>query len=114
MADFQMSASYEKLLGIDGEAIEFEWNIFPGFSSLQILQKILDDLRERNIKPVNFTDRIISMSMFNDIDWTRKGNNVIGIAKRFSQGHWTFLETKRSGMELFRHSDGGTVQGYRS
>ena len=38
--------------------------------------------------------------MFNDIDWTRKGNdgfcisnleNVKEDAKRFSQGHWTFL-----------------------
>ena len=26
----------KELLGIDGEAIEFEWNIFAGFSSLQI------------------------------------------------------------------------------
>ena len=40
------------------------------------------------------------MSMFNDIDWTRKGNDGICIsnaekvkeyAKRVSQGHWTFL-----------------------
>ena len=48
----------------------------------------------------NFTDRVIFMSMFNDIDWTRTGNDGICIsnsekvkeyAKRFSQGHWTFL-----------------------
>ena len=40
------------------------------------------------------------MSMFNDIDWTRKRNDEICIwnseevktyAKKFSQGHWTFL-----------------------
>ena len=40
------------------------------------------------------------MSMFNDIDWTRKGNHgtcisnsekVKDYAKRFLQGHWTFL-----------------------
>ena len=40
------------------------------------------------------------MSMFNDIDWTRKENeencisNSVEVkmyAKRFSQGHWTFL-----------------------
>ena len=64
----------KKMLGIDGEAIEFEWNIFTGFKSLQILQKIQDDLQERNIEPEKFTHRIIFMSMFNDIDWTRKGN----------------------------------------
>ena len=40
------------------------------------------------------------MTMFNDIDWTRKGNDEVCIsnsekvktcAKRFSQGHWTFF-----------------------
>ena len=71
--------SHKELLGIDGEAIEFEWNIFPGFSTLQILQKIQDDLRERNIEPEKFTAWIIFMSMFNDIDWTRKGNDGICI-----------------------------------
>ena len=55
--EFQMSASYKELLGIDGEPIEFEWNILPGFSSLQLLQKIQNDLRERNIEPEKFTDR---------------------------------------------------------
>ena len=63
-------------------------------------QKIQNDLRERNIEPETFTDRIIFMSMCNDNDWTRKGNDGICIsnfekvkayAKRFSQGHWTFL-----------------------
>ena len=29
-----------RITGIDGEAIEFEWNILTGFTSLQILQKI--------------------------------------------------------------------------
>ena len=33
----------KELLGTDGEAIEFEWTIFPGFSSLQILQEIQRD-----------------------------------------------------------------------
>ena len=96
MADFQLSASYEKLLGINGEPIEFEWNIFPGLTSLQILQRIQKHLGERNIEPENFGDRIIFISMFNDIEWTRKGNeeNCISnsekvkmYAKRFSQGH---------------------------
>ena len=77
--EFKMSPLYKELLGIDGEAIEFEWNIFQGFSSLQILQKIRDDLQERNIEPEKFTDRIIFMPMFKDIDWTRKGNDGICI-----------------------------------
>ena len=77
--EFNMSAYYKELLGIDEEPIEFEWNILPGLSSLQILQKIQDDLQERNIE-LEFTDRIIFMSIFNDIDWTRKGNDGICIS----------------------------------
>ena len=30
--EFKMSASYKELTGIGGEPIEFEWNIFPGFT----------------------------------------------------------------------------------
>ena len=98
--EFNMSLSNKELLGIDGEAIQFEWNIFPGFLSLQILQEIQNDLRKRNIEPQKLSDQIIFMSMFNDIDWTKQGNDGLCIsnlekvkeyAKRFSQGHWTFL-----------------------
>ena len=82
------------------------------FLSLQILQEIHKDLRKRNIEPDKFTDRIIFMSMFNDIDWTRKGNDGICIsnsekvkeyAKRFLQGHWEFLGPgdEKKCMELF-------------
>ena len=39
MVEFKVSPSYKELLDIDGEPTEFEWNILPGFSSLQILQK---------------------------------------------------------------------------
>ena len=93
VAEFKMCASYIESLGIDGEPTELKWNILPGFSSLQILQKIQNDLREQNNEPEKFTDTIIFMSMFNDIDWTRKGNDEIRIsnlekvkeyAKRFS------------------------------
>ena len=41
--------SYKELLGIDGEAIEVEWSFFPGFTSLQILRKIQNDMQKRNI-----------------------------------------------------------------
>ena len=72
----------------------------------RFFRKIQDDLRERNITPEDFTNRIIFMSMSNDIDWTRKGNDGICIstsgkvkeyAKRFPHGHSTFLG---SGSEL--------------
>ena len=86
--EFKMTASYKELLVIDGETIELEWNLLPGFSSLQLLQKIQNYLRERNIEPEKFTDRIVFMSMFNDIDWTRKGNDGMNLHFEFrkSQG----------------------------
>ena len=70
--EFKMYPSYKELSGIDGEAIEFDWNIFSGLSSLQILQEIQQDLDRKIIQPEEFTDRIIFMSMFNDIDWTKE------------------------------------------
>ena len=59
MEEFKVFPSYKDLLGIDGEAIDFEWKILPGISSLQILREIQTDLRKRNIEPEKFTDRII-------------------------------------------------------
>ena len=44
--EFKMSASYKELTGIDGEPIEFEYNTFPGFTSLQILQEIRNNLQK--------------------------------------------------------------------
>ena len=73
---------------------------FPRISPLKILQEIQKDIERKNIKPEEFTDRIIFMSMLNDIDWSKRGNDEICIsnaervkdfAKRFLQGHWTFL-----------------------
>ena len=37
-------------------------------------------MQERNIEPEKFGDRIIIMTMFNDIEWTRKGNREICIS----------------------------------
>ena len=56
--ELKMYPSYKDLEGIDGETIEFEWNLFPGFSSLQILQEIERDLERKNVKPQELTDRI--------------------------------------------------------
>ena len=46
--DLKMYPSYKEVVGIDGEKIEFEWNIFPGFSSMKILQEIQQDLERKN------------------------------------------------------------------
>ena len=69
MEEFKMSASYRELLGIDGEPIEFEWNIIPGFSTLQLSHKVQELLISLSVTPEIFSGRIIFMSMFNDISW---------------------------------------------
>ena len=113
--EFQQTDSDKEFCGIDGEPNDFELNIFPLFTSLEILQKIQKDLQEQKIESENFEDRFIFMSMFNDIEWTRRGNSeqcisssdqVKSYAKKFSQGHWTFLgpgsEKKWNGNQSYR------------
>ena len=74
---------------------------FPRIFVIGNSSKDPKDLKEgRNIKPEEFTDRIIFMSLFNDIDWSKRGNDEICIsnaekfkdyAMKFLRGHWTFL-----------------------
>ena len=65
---FKDSLQYRTLDTIDAEPMEFEWNIFPGFSTLELvreIQKFMSNMGE----PEQFQGRIIFMSMFGDIIW---------------------------------------------
>ena len=64
---FTSSQSNRNFDGINGEPTEFEWNIFPGFDSLQLCDKVKDLLSRLGETPEIFTGRILFMSMFNDI-----------------------------------------------
>ena len=59
---------------IDGKPMEFEWKIFPGFTTLGILEDIQKFMKDLQCEPEQFNDRIIFMSMYNDIVWGEKGN----------------------------------------
>ena len=92
--------SYRDYDGIKGEPTEFEWNVFPGFTTLQHCGKINDLLSDLGKTPETFTGRILFMSMFNDISCDRKGNKeeclanarVVSIfAKKLGIGQWSFL-----------------------
>ena len=94
----QRSNGYQELNGIDGKPMEFEWYIFPGHTTLQILQVIQDNMAVCQTSPKEFEDRLIFMSMFNYIDWTEKGNykectsnsvTVKNYAKKLQLGHWS-------------------------
>ena len=66
--------SYRDYDGINEEPIEFEWNIFPGITTLQLCGKVKDLLSRLGETPETFTRRILFMSMFNDISCDGKGN----------------------------------------
>ena len=72
--------------GIDGEPTEFEWNIFPGFVTLQLWGKINDLLSDLGQTPETFTVTILFMSMFNDIPCGTRINEQ----KMFGK-HWTHI-----------------------
>ena len=100
VAGIQSVKSYRDYDAISGESTEFEWNIFPGFTTLQHCGKINDLLSDLGQTPETFTGRILFMSMFNDISCDRKGNKdeclanagvVKVLARRFGVGQWSFV-----------------------
>ena len=92
--------SYRDYDGINGEPTEFEWNIFPGLTTLELYGKVTDLLSTLGETPETFTGRILFVSMFNDISCDSKGNKeeclanakVVSIfAKKFGIGQWSLL-----------------------
>ena len=102
---------------------------FPGFSSLGIILRIQEDLARKNIKREEFTDRIIFMSMFNDINWSNRENDekCISNAEK-SQGlreevlartldvSWSWIGKEEVWWIFLLHSqwNGTAIQGNRS
>ena len=133
--EFKMSLSYTELTEIDGETIEFEWNMFPGFSSLHILQEIQNDLRQHGTW--NLTNLQTGSSSYHSSTTLigQKGNDEICRCEfRKSQGireeilprtldvSWSWrrklvwnssLRTWRK-MTFDSHSNGGKIQRYTS
>ena len=120
LSRFKGSSQYRTLDTIDGEPMEFEWNIFPRFITLQHCNKVqefmskVSDLSE-------FKGPILFMSVFNDISWGSEDNeqecessaNLVSIsARRFSPGRWCFLGpgSEKSGILLLLtdHKENGT------
>ena len=107
---FESSPEYRTLDRIHGEPMEFEWNIFPGFTTLQLCHKVQEVLSRLSVTAEKFTGRIIFMSMFNDISCRSKDNkkecesNAHLCAKRFGAGQWSFLGlgSEKSGLLLVK------------
>ena len=80
--------------------MEFEWNIFPGFNTLQLSEEVKRLLLRLDETPENFKGRILFVDMFNDISCGTKDNEeeclanaklVSQYAKRFGKGPWSFI-----------------------
>ena len=117
IAGVMAEKSFRDYDGIDGEPTEFEWNIFPGFTTLQLCGKVSDLLSDLGQKPETFTGRILFMSMFNDISCDRNDNKeeclanagvVKVLARRFGVGQWSFIGP---GSEKKWYSSENTPQG---
>ena len=100
VAGIRSEKSYRDYDGINGESTEFEWNIFPRFTTLQLCDKIGDLLSNLGHTPETFTGRILFMSMFNDIfcdrydnkdECLKKAESVKVLARRFGIGQWSFI-----------------------
>ena len=97
---FAETRFYKELDPFDGEPMEFEWANLTGFTALGILEEIQKMMTESKCELEHFQGRIIFMSMYNDIDWRKRGNRENCIANtyrvteyvpRFTRGHWSFL-----------------------
>ena len=58
---FESSRAYRALDRIDGERMEFEWNILPGFNTLQLCHKDQKLMSRLSITPEKFSVWIIFM-----------------------------------------------------
>ena len=100
VAGVRAERSYRDLEDVSGESTEFEWNIFPGFTSLQLCDRINNLLSSLGQTPETFTGRILFMSMFNDIscykydsrnECLKNADFVKTFARRFGIGQWYFI-----------------------
>ena len=61
MVMVKSSHNYRNFDRIDGEPMEFEWNIFPGYNTLQLSEEVTRLLLRLDETPENFKGRIIFM-----------------------------------------------------
>ena len=72
-----MCHTFRELQGMDGKPIDFGWKIFPGATALDILDKIHADLQGKHVTLEKLSDRIIFLSMFNDIELKGKITKIL-------------------------------------
>ena len=111
---FKSSQEYRALDRNDGEPIEFEWNIFPGFTTLQLSNKVQESLSRLSVTPEKFTGtgssscRCLTTS-HGDQGTTRKNasqmlHSYLSLQKDSEQdnGHSSGLDQRKSGTLLVK------------
>ena len=74
---FTSTPQYRELDRIDGEPMEFECKNFQGFTTLQILPRSRTWWLKSSVNLGNWQDKIIFMSMYNDIVWWDEENKEL-------------------------------------
>ena len=118
---FKDSSQYRTLDTIDGEPMEFQWNIFPGSTSLELVREVQKFMNKMSDPRRNSKDELsscrCSMTSHGDLK-TIKGNAMLTptsflYMQEDSQqdvGHSSDLDQKRSGILLTTkdHKENGT------
>ena len=118
---FRSSSEYWALDTIDGEPIEFEWNIFPGFTTLQLISKVQEFLLKMSIQPEESLDGLsscrCSTTSHGDPKTMKRNANLalssfLFLQKDFHQenGHSSDLDQRRNCILLTNtnHKENGT------
>ena len=128
MSTLKMCHTFRELRGLDGEPIDFEWNVFPGATALDLLHEIQADLQGKNVTPEKISKiELIFMSMSNNIVPEEKKLKILvlllrGRSKRQNQ-RWPLgiLGTQRRKQVVSRRqigsscfTDGGRVREFRT
>ena len=66
------SQSYRDFDGINGEPTEFEWNIFPGFDTLQLCDKVKSLLYRLGETPENFHRKNFHVDVQRHFLWNKR------------------------------------------
>ena len=107
---FKSSPEYRTLDIIDGEPMEFEWNIFPGFNTLQLSQEVQELLLRLGETPENFTRRFLfHVNVQRHLLWIKRQQDRMRVKCSTSflhfqedleqdNGHFSVLVQRKSGI----------------
>ena len=117
---FKSSPEYRALDKMDGKPMEFEWNIFPGFTTLQFVREVQELLSRLSVTPENSMDELsscrCSTTSHGDLKTIKNANQVLNsflsMRRDLEQdnGHSSDLDQKRNGVQLMKanHKENGT------